>query len=335
MTEKENYFKLLRGEQPDWIPRYTVFISKSGKGPVTMVAPSLFWAHHAPGTVAKDCWGVTYVPVESAGGAKIPQSYDFVLKDIRDWRKVIRLPDISEIDFETEAKEQLAGIDRNETAVMYDLNCGLFQLLMSLMGFTEGLCAMFEEPDEVKALFDYLNGFIYEVNARCVDLYKPDMFALVDDTATWRNPFISLDMFRDLLKPFYAVQFQLAKERGCGVDIHNCGRCEDFIEDWFDLGIVSWNPAQTSNDLVGIKKRYGNSLILEGCWNARDELLDPNVSEQTVKDSIKRTFDTFAPGGGYMFTGSFLGPVNDAETIKKNRWILEAYETYGRTFYQR
>ncbi len=334
MTEKENYFKMLRGEQPDWIPHNTLFGKPGGKAPVTMVTPRLFISHFAPGTVAKDCWGVTYVPVEEAGGAKLPMPGNFILKDIRDWREVIKLPDISEYDFEAESRELLAQIDRNETSVMYDLNCGLFQLLMSFMGFSEGLCAMYEEPDEVRALFEYISDFLYEINVKCAELYQPDMFALVDDTATWRNPFISVPMFRELLKPFYAQQTQLAKDRGCGVDIHNCGRCEDFIEDWLDLGIVAWNPAQTSNDLAGIKKRYGNGLILEGCWSAQGELLEPDVSEQTFKDSIRRTFDAYAPGGGYMFMGNYLGRADDPETVKKNRWIREAYETYGRTFYQ-
>ena len=69
------------------------------------------------------------------------------LQDITDWRDVIKLPDISEIDFEADAKEQLSHIDRNETAVMFDLNGGVFQLLMEFMGFNEGLCAMFTDPD--------------------------------------------------------------------------------------------------------------------------------------------------------------------------------------------
>lgn len=335
MTEKENYFKLLRGEQPDWIPKYSFNALPGQKVPTAMVCPTLFSIDRITPGPCEDCWGVLKVPSESAGGAKLPAPGAFMLQDISDWRDVIKLPDISEIDFEADAKEQLSHIDRNETAVMFDLNGGVFQLLMEFMGFNEGLCAMFTDPDEVMALLEYVSNFIYEVNAKTVDLYQPDMFALVDDTATWRSPFISLELYRELIKPFHLQQTSLARERGKGVDMHNCGHCEEFIEDWFDLGVVSWNPAQTCNDLVGIKKRYGNSLILEGCWDPRDRLADPDVTEQEVKDSIKRTMDTYAPGGGYMFMGNFLGSLKDPEVIKKNRWVQEAYEEYGRTFYQK
>ena len=334
MTEKENYFKVMNGEQPEWLPHFA-FGGRGGKTPTAMVSPRIFATQHTPGVVSKDCWGVTYVPADSVAGAKIPKPNDFILRDIRDWREVIKLPDLSQFDFEAEAKEQLAKIDRNETAVIYDLNGGVFQLLMSFMGFNEGLLAMFEEPEEVTALLEYCSNFIYEVNEKCVDLYQPDVFALVDDTATWMNPFISLPMYREMIKPFHAQQTQFAKDRGCYVDMHDCGRCEDFIEDWFDLGVRSWNPAQTCNDLVGIKKRYGNELVMEGCWTPQGELLKPDASEQLVKDSLKRTIDTFAPGGGYMYSAHFLGSINDPIAERKNRWVQEVYDDYGRDFYKK
>ena len=86
--------------------------------------------------------------------------------------------------------------------------------------------------------------------------------------------------------------------------------------------------------LLAEVKKYGNRLILTGCWDARGELADPDVTEETVKASVRRTIETFAPGGGYMFQGSYLGEIGDEATAKKNRWIAEAYEEFGRHFYQ-
>ncbi len=333
MTEKENYFLLLEGKQPEWVPRAT-FAAPGEKTPTAAVAPYVFSYHRFRSGPQVDCWGVTHVPVPDAGGAKIPEPNNFILKDICDWRDVIKLPDLSEYDFEAEAKEQLSRIDRNETAVIFDLSAGFFQLLVEFMGFTEGLMAMFTDPDEVKAMLAYISDFTEEVNRKCFHYYEPDQVSIVDDTATWKNPFFSVQMYRDLIKPFHAQQAKIGTELGLKVDMHNCGRCEDFIDDWMDMGVVSWNPAQTSNDLLGIKKRYGNSLILTGCWDARGELARPDVTEEMVKDSVKKAIETYAPGGGYMFQGSFLGEIGDEETAKKNRWIAEAYEEYGRPFYK-
>ena len=335
MTEKENYLKLIRGEQPEWVPKFTFAVSNGRYAPTAMVSPGIMSYHRTEPGIIKDIWGVAHVPVEEAGGGKIPEPDNFILKDIRQWRDIIKAPDISSIDFEGEAKAALEKINRNETAVTFDLSGGFFQLLVSFMGFSEGLCAMYEEPEEVQALIEYMSDFTAEVNEKCIYYYKPDIASLVDDTATWQNPFFSLDMYRELIKPYHARQAKIATDLGLGIDMHNCGRCEDFIEDWFDFGVVAWNPAQTSNNLVEIKKKYGNRLVLAGCWDARGELADPNVTEETVKQAVYKTIDTFAPGGGYMFQGGFLGRVGDPETAKKNKWVEEAYEAYGRTFYKK
>ena len=72
MTEKENYFKLLRGEQPDWIPKYSFNALPGQKVPTAMVCPTLFSIDRITPGPCEDCWGVLKVPSESAGGAKLP-----------------------------------------------------------------------------------------------------------------------------------------------------------------------------------------------------------------------------------------------------------------------
>ncbi len=338
MTEKENLMLLAHGEQPEWVPRYTFFPEPDGKPvPITMIMPTLLGGGFMVPGVSKDIWGVTYVPVPEANNAKLPEPNNFILKDIRKWRDVIKAPDLSGIDWEAMAKKDIEklNVNRSDTALSYGLHVGYFQNLMAFMGFSEGLCAMYEEPEEVTALMEYLCDFYMEVGRKCIDYYKPDIVGICDDTAAWRNPFFSLEMYRELFKPCYIRQASLAIERGLPIEMHNCGRCEDFIDDWRDFGVVMWNPAQTSNDLLAIKKKYGRSLVICGGWDIVGDLADPDVTEETVKESVYKTIDTYGPGGGYMFCGSYLGPVGDEKTLRKNRWIKEAADTYGRTFYKK
>ena len=149
----------------------------------------------------------------------------------------------------------LERVDRTQTSVTATIHVGYFQQLMNFMGFTEGLCAMLEEPDEVMALFEYMNQFYLQICSKVRDYYKPDVWAITDDTATATNPFISVEMYREMIKPFHASEAKFAQEAGIPIDMHDCGRCEDFIEDWRDFGVCAWNPAQTMNDLAGIKKK--------------------------------------------------------------------------------
>ncbi|NMA25747.1 MAG: veratrol--corrinoid protein metyltransferase [Clostridiales bacterium] len=338
MTEKENLMMLIRGEQPEWVPRYTFFPDPDGKPvPIVMVMPSFLSEFIFEPGPQKDIWGVTHVPVPEAGNAKIPEPNNFILKDIRKWRDVIKAPDLSGIDWEAMAKKDIEklNINRDETALSFGLHVGYFQNLMAFMGFSEGLCAMYEEPEEVKALMEYLCDFYMKVGQRCIDYYKPDIVCVTDDTAAWKNPFFSVEMYRELFKPYHARQAAMGTDRGLPVEMHNCGRCEDFIDDWRDFGVVMWNPAQTSNDLPAVKKKYGRGLVICGGWDIVGDLQNPDVSEETVKESVYKAIDTYAPGGGYAFCGGFLGPAGDEKTLRKNRWIQEAVDTYGREFYKK
>jgi len=287
--------------------------------------------------VQKDIWGVTHVPVEEAAGGKIPEPNNFILKDIRKWRDVIKAPDISHIDFEMMAKKDIekANVNRKESAVVLHTFVGFFQALVSFMGFTEALCAMYEEPEEVKALMEYLCDFYVNFIEKCIDYYKPDIFGICEDNAAWKGPFFSLEMYRDLFKPYTKRFVKPALERGIPVDMHNCGRCEDFVDEWMEYGVVSWNPAQTCNDVLAIKKKYGNKLVIIGAWDARGELNNDDVTEEVVKESVYRTIDKYAPGGAYVFAGGFLGSPNDENIKRKNRWIAEAAEPYCKNFYKK
>jgi hypothetical protein len=206
---------------------------------------------------------------------------------------------------------------------------------MNFMGFTEGLVAMAEEPEEVYALFEYMADFYDDVTRKLMKYLKPDMLSITDDTATARNPFISRKCTEELVKPFHARLGSIAMEAGIPVDMHNCGRCEDSIEDWREFGVKLWEPAQVMNDLVGIKKKYGNSLVLAGCWDSSGPAGWSGASEELVRSEVRRVIDTFAPGGGFMFWGSVYGPQDDEEHKQRARWITDEYNKYGRTFYQR
>jgi len=337
MTEKENFLRVMRGEEPAWVPRYGQM-----PDPYSTYKPAVVSVRCAPtsGTTYPDgsrvdIFGVEYTPTDSTGGMALPTPGKFILDDITKWRDVIKAPSLEGIDWETVAKEAVENIDRKETAVIQSTHVGYFQHLMNFMGFTEGLLAMAEEPEEVYALFEYLADFYEEAAKKFMYYLKPDVMEITDDTATARNPFISPKMYRELVKPFHVRLANIANDFGIPIDMHNCGRCEDFIDDWLEFGVRSWNPAQVMNDLVGIKRKYGNKLVLIGCWDSQGPAGWSGASEELVRAKVRRVIDTFAPGGGFMFWGSVYGPQADEEHKQRARWITDEYNKYGRTFYQR
>ncbi len=342
ITERENYLMLSRGEVPHWVPKMSYGYDKNGTypEPTGMIFSSVIPMQRGePGKPYKDYWGIEYTPTVETGGAALPTPGRFILEDITKWHEVVKAPDLTDVDWELVCKRDLDNLyfDRNETALTYGTHVGYFQLLMNFMGFTEGLCAMYEEPDAVKEFMEYLCDFFSTITENTIDYYKPDIFNCTDDMATANDPFISVEMYRDLVKPFHARQCNIAADRGIPVAMHNCGRCEDYILDWMDFGVKYWDPAQYMNDLVAVKekfwKEYNFSIV--GGFDLHYPAGHPSVTEDSVREEVRRLIDTLAPGGGYVFAGGAMVGIGDTDAERVNRWIFDEVDTYGRNFYNK
>lgn len=336
LTEKENFLRMFEGEMPEWIPRFTLGPIRGGrKAPcVAGVGPGFLNAHRRNGG-GKDVWGVEYITSREAAGGLLPKTWDFLLDDVTKWRDVIKAPSLDDIDWETMCKKDLemSGVDRTQTALSLNYHAGYFQSLMAFMGFTEGLCAMFDEPEECKELFEYLGDFYCRVIEKTIDYYKPDIYEIVDDTAAWGNPFISLDMFREYLLPLYDRELSFARDRGIRISYHNCGKCEGFIDDMVNIGINAWNPAQICNNLDALQEKYGRNLILCGCWDPL-KIVDPRLTEQDIYDYLMSIANARAKNGGFCFLATILIPDDDDKRMLwVNDTVNKAIEEISHSFY--
>ncbi len=204
---------------------------------------------------------------------------------------------------------------------------------MEMMGFEEGLCAMMEEPEACHEFFDAFTTVIEKAMRAQIPLYNPDFVYFNEDLATINGPFISMDVFEELLVPYYTRLFTVAKEFNKPIIFHMCGKCECFIERLHEMGITGWEVAQTVNDLAGLKEKYGNSLVFLGGWDSQGPAGVAGADEETVRQSVRDSIDKFAPGGGYAFWD--LGPVGTSpDMMQKIEWLEDEARKYGKTFYK-
>ncbi len=340
ITEKENYLMCLRGEQPYWVPSYSFGPMPGMTRPCTsaIFQPPFINAYRKGGNGGRDVWGVKYVGSQSTGGALLPEPGNFQLEDITEWRDVVKATDLSEIDFEAQAKEGLdllyaAGLNREDTCLEFNMHAGYFQDLVGLMGFEGALIAMAEEPEEVKALLSFLCDWYTTVLEKMIDIVKPDCIGLADDVATWRAPFMSEKAYRELILPWHDREAKFGRDRGLPITMHCCGEAAELVEDWMSIGVVQWNPAQTSNDLEAVQKKYGNKMVIAGGWDARDRLLEADCTEEEIRQSVRDAMDKYAKGGGYMWCGGFLGAAGDMEMMRRNMILMDEAGKYGDSFY--
>jgi len=321
LNERENFLKALRGEVPEYIPRYNIF---------WRAMPAVLMGDRVNG-VGRDIFGVEWTSEGSAIDAALPKPGDFILDDIRRWRDVIKYPDFSGVDWEAMAKKDLEGRDPSLPRGGAAAAQGFFQSVMAFMGFTEGLIACHEEPEEVKALINYLCDNYLKYADVILKYYEPDYIFFGDDIAAERSPFVSLETFQDIFAPVWRRYIRYFIDRGYLTVHHNCGHFELFIDDLVDMGYHAWEPAQSSNDLVGIKKKYGNKLMICSGIDSRPFLSHLEATEEQCRAAVKKRFDEMAPGGGFAFAGGALG--EDPVAKERSAWIMDEYEKLKATYY--
>jgi len=335
LTQKENFLRVAHGEMPEYVPVLT--FGPPGDAPLMSMADPLILGGFRGPQGGKDPWGVPYVTNAETNFAALPKPNDFILTDITKWRDVIKAPDYSGFDWEAAAKADRAKYvqDSDKTTFTISGFADLFQQFVGMMGFNEGLCALYEEPEEVEALLDYMLEHSLYITKNLLHYYKPDGYYLLDDSATKLNPFISPEIFDKLFVPRYEKCLELARNDNVPIFYHNCGRCEDLMPSMVDIGVGIWDPAQVQNDLPAIKKRYGRKLAINGGFEYRMPDTWPNVDEEEVRNTVKETFARLAGDGGYIFSGMVSSlDFGDPTVQKVNGWIADEAKKLSTEYYR-
>ena len=329
LSLEENFMRTINGGIPEYVPTYkmmewmcpsSAFMPPRGEGPLTGYT-SIF--------------GVEFVAEFTANNGMIPKPGAFILDDIRKWRDVIKRPAIiNEVDWEKISKKDL---DKRDPSLLKigggGITFGYFQALVAFMGFTNGLIACIEEPDEVKALMEFLLNINLEVAGKYRQYYKPDVYWAADDIAHQRAPFVSEEVFLDIFEPMWRADLAPFKEAGIPAQHHNCGKFEAFVPYIVDMGYNAWDPAQSSNDLLAIKAKYGSKLTMCTGIDGNGFCSWPETTEEEVRAEVRRVMDLYSPGGGFCFSGHVLGAPGDEEAAKRNGWIQDEYEKNKYNYY--
>ena len=74
--------------------------------------------------------------------------------------------------------------------------------------------------------------------------------------------------------------------------------------------------------------------MLQGCFDGRHRLADPDVTEEELRQAVRDTFDRYAVGGGYCWAGNIMGLPGDELTKWKNSVMKDEARKYGAVFYK-
>lgn len=326
MTRRENMLAILNHQPHDHVGDFKTDICSTGG--------SLETFENGPLGGGFDGFGCKWTGSESAMGLGVPAAGHVVLKDICDWKKVVTFPNLDDYDWEGQAAAQLQNFDAKNQIQEYGMWNAQFLRLTHLMGFENGLCAMYEEPEACYELLDAITDYKIKVAERAVQYFKPDSICAYDDVATEISTFMSPDKYRALIKPMHKRFNDAVRAMGVIPNIHVCGKCEAIVPDLVDEGAHAWEICQPENDLLRLQAEFGDKLAIIGGYDMKGKLSYTDPSEEVLRASVREAIDKYAPAGNYAMFGMIL--YSDPGKFVKTMTILSD-ETlkYGTNYYRK
>lgn len=318
MTERECNLLALKHQDTPWVPSPST--GQDFCVPVVIEEGARGYG------ITSDWFGVKYI-YEKGQPGPMPLESEHKIVDIEDWRDVVKFPDLDKYDWEKGAIRDTATWDRKNKLSSCVLINGMFESLHAFCGFEDALCNLLldEEActDFISAFADYKIGLI----ERIAKYYKADKIIFHDDYANNDSIFMQKSIWRRIIRPH--LKRVVDAVHGCNMlyEHHSCGKVRDLIPDLIELGIDALNPVQIQNNPVELKKMYKDKLCLCGGFDNQGILDRVDVTEQEIKDSMRKTLEEMSPGGKWMAFCTFIDP-------KRNQFWLDVLDEWNRPLYE-
>jgi uroporphyrinogen decarboxylase len=197
--------------------------------------------------------------------------------------------------------------ETTDYAVMVAFGGNLLEWGQYLCSMEQFLVDLLDNPRKALALLDKL----VEMHLANLDKILPAVDGYVqiiqmgDDLGTQNALEISPRLYREVFKPRQKIIFdKIRKESGLRLFLHSCGAIADILPDLIEIGVEIVNPVQTSArgmDPARLCREFGKDLTFWGGGCDTQRVL-PLGSPGEIHSHVRERIDTFAPGGGFVFT---------------------------------
>ncbi|MBI4857425.1 MAG: uroporphyrinogen-III decarboxylase [Acetobacterium woodii] len=297
MNQRENFFAMIEGKKPEFIPNSMEVYKSCIAGTCITDSPLM-------GGV--DSFGVNWVATKEGA---MPEPNKFLFDEIADWKEHVHFADLDSLGIEAAAAKEMEDFNqnnRNELVVNVFSACGLFERMAAFMGFENALCSLVEDPDSCREFFEALADYRIACHNRFIDAYQPDVLTYFDDLATANGLFMSPKVYREVIKPSHQRIVEAVTSRGVIFSQHTCGKCEEIVGDYVEMGARIWHSAQSMNDLEGIQEKYNDRLIIEGGWDSSGPASYIGASTEDLIEEAKRCANVYGQKGNFILMPTLL-----------------------------
>jgi len=214
-----------------------------------------------------------------------------------DEMKAYPLPDYNLVDF-SPLQMRMDEIHKQGLAVFIWQECTFWEVAWYLRSMENLMTDMAMEDEKASWLLDQIiDRACYR--AEIFTRQGADIIGLGDDIGMQESTMMSVEMYRQWLKPGLVRVIQAAKNANPEVLIsyHSCGFIEPFIPDLIDAGVDILNPVQPEcMDFKEIHNKYGSQISFSGTIGTQK--LMPFGTPEEVKQEVTRNLDIAGEKGG-------------------------------------
>ncbi len=200
-----------------------------------------------------------------------------------------------------------------------------------IMGMEDVLCHLILGDSAAMDLIRRRADFQLAVMERTLDKCRGeiDFVWLGEDLGTQHAPMISLELYRERLKPIHKKFIDLASSYGLPAMMHTCGSSSWVYEDLIELGLRGVDTLQPEAADMSPKylvERFGGRLNLRGCISTAGPLAYGDTAE--TERVCRETLETMMPTGGYHFAPTHA--VQDNTPVENLVAMYRAVHKYGK-----
>ena len=280
------------------------------------------------GSVSRDRWGTTIsFPADAPGAIPVHTDDLTVCPDVTHWEETVHAPDLAASC--TAGWEDCRSAARaaagEEKLLAGFMGTGIFEQCHFLMGFENTLTALYEHPDEMHRLIDYITDYRLGYVKLLIDNLHPDVIFSHDDWGTKDALFMHPDMWRAFFKEPYRRFYGYIRSRGCIAIHHADSYLVPIVDDMAEIGIQVWQGVLPENDIPALQRHLQGKLVLMGGIGAAIDRSDATAEE--VCDYTRRTLRACCPGGHFIPSITYGLP--GAVYPHIDRYIDETIDAYN------
>lgn len=233
--------------------------------------------------------------------ASTPEHVGFTITSQKEWEEMAKPKLKAErrrINFEAyrEAKEQA----KREKRFFCWTGMHVFEIMKNVAGHEHMLVGMALEPE-------WIQDMVMTYSQMYVDLQEmlfeeegyPDGIWYYEDMGFKQRPFMSPDMYMELVQPGHKLTFEYAHSKNLPVIIHSCGFVEALVPGLIDAGMdcLQVIEIKAGMDLLKLYREFGEKISFMGGIDVR-ELYTNDKSR--IQAELESKIPVVKDGFGYV-----------------------------------